>query len=355
MKKKILSILQYTLFLGLGVFLVWWSVRKIDANDWEDIKTSVGNARYWLIAPVFVTLLLSHLSRAIRWKILMEPLGYKTRISNTYFAVLIGYLANLAVPRLGEILKCTILARYEKVPADKLIGTIVAERAFDVVCLVIVITLAVVLQFDVIGEYVGNILGSFVKSKTGDLTLSKILIPLLALVVIIVLIIFLLRKFAHISFIQKIKKVFSGIWSGITSVRYLKNKGWFLFHSVFIWAMYLLSVQLGMYALKETEIFGLKESLSVLSTGSIALIIPTPGGIGFYPIFVQQTMVLYGVKENIGFAFGGIMWSVQFFQMLLSGFVALILLPYFNKKTSYETNGSNSAKDLHTPGTSKTS
>ena len=336
MNKKILSLLQYIFFLGLGVFLVWWSVRKIEAKDWEDIKNSVINAKYWLVIPVIASLLLSHFSRAIRWRILMQPLGYNTRISNTYLAILIGYMANLAVPRLGEILKCTILARYEKVPADKLIGTIVAERAFDVICLVVVIAATVLLQFDVIGGYINELLGSAIESKTKQLTPRKLIVIIAIILAIIGLAWFFFKRFSHTSFIQKIKKILRGIWDGLISVRYLKNKGWFIFHTVFIWLMYLLSVQLGMFALKETQGFGIKESLSVLSTGSIALVIPTPGGIGFYPVFVQQTMVLYGVKESIGFAFGGLLWSVQFFQMLLSGFVALILLPYFNKKPAYE-------------------
>src|SRR4029453_1970018 len=119
-------------------------------KGWEDIKDAFRNANYLLIIPVMITLLLSHYSRALRWKILMEPMGYKPRVFNTSRAVLIGYMANLAVPRLGEVLKCTILARYEKVPADKLVGTIVAERAFDVVCLMIVFGLTLVFQYDVI-------------------------------------------------------------------------------------------------------------------------------------------------------------------------------------------------------------
>jgi glycosyltransferase 2 family protein len=154
--------------------------------------------------------------------------------------------------------------------------------------------------------------------------------------VIIALSWFILRKLGHLSFIQKIKKVLSGVWAGVISVRYLKNKKWFLIHSVFIWVMFLLSVQIGLWGLQETAGYGLKEALAVLSTGSIAMIIPTPGGIGVYPIFVQQTMVVYGLKESLGFAFGSLMWGVQFFQMLFSGFIALILLPYLNKKTGYE-------------------
>jgi uncharacterized protein (TIRG00374 family) len=336
MKKRLQSLLQYIFFLGFGVFLVWWSLRKIDSTDWADIKKSFESANYWLILPVIVTLLLSHLSRAMRWKILMEPLGYKPKLSNTYMAVLIGYMANLALPRLGEVLKCTILARYEKVPADKLIGTIVAERAFDVICLVIIIAITVVVQFDLIGEYISTLLGSILNSKTSSFSLAKVLLVTGILLVVIGSTWLIFKKLAHIGFIKKTKLVLKGVWAGVISVRYLKNKKWFIFHSIFIWVMFLLSVQIGLWALNETSGYSIKVALSVLTTGSLAMIIPTPGGIGVYPIFVQQTMLLYGLKESIGFAFGSLMWGVQFFQMLLSGFVALLVLPYLNKKPRYE-------------------
>ena len=336
MKKKLLGLIKYAFFLGLGIFLVWWSLRKIDSNDWNDIKKSFENADYWLIIPVICTLLLSHLSRAMRWKILMEPLGYNPKLSNTYMAVLIGYMANLALPRLGEVLKCTILARYEKVPADKLIGTIVAERAFDVICLMIVIAITVLIQADIIGEYVSTLLSSIVKSKTSSFSSGRIIIFAGAVIFLVFAIWFIFKKFAHLDLIKKIKIVLAGIWSGVISVRYLKKKKWFIFHSIFIWVMFLLSVQIGMWGLKETAGYGIPEALSVLSIGSLAMIIPTPGGIGIYPIFVQQTMLLYGLRESIGFAFGSLMWGVQFFQMLFSGFVAIILLPYLNKKPANE-------------------
>ncbi|RYG01787.1 MAG: flippase-like domain-containing protein [Chitinophagaceae bacterium] len=336
MKKKLLSLLQYVFFLGLGVFLVFWSLRKISPSDWTDIRNSFEGANYWLVVPVMITLLLSHLSRAMRWKILMEPLGYRTRLSNTYMAVLIGYMANLAVPRLGEVLKCTILARYEKVPADKLLGTIVAERAFDVICLLIIIAITVVIQFDIIGEYISGLLNSIVASKTSSLSAGRIAIAVGVLVLIVGGTWWLYKKFSHLPFIQKISKVVAGVWAGVISVRHLKKRKWFVFHSIFIWVMFLLSIQIGMWGLKETSGFGLPVSLSVLSTGSLAMIIPTPGGIGVYPIFVQQTMLLYGLKPSLGLAFGSLMWAVQFFQQVLSGFVALLLLPYLNKKSSNE-------------------
>ncbi len=332
MNKKILGVLQYLFFLALGIFLLWWSLRKVDDKGWLDIKNSFLNARYLVIIPIVVALLASHYSRALRWKILMEPMGYNPRISNTFLAVLIGYMANLAVPRLGEILKCTILARYEKVPADKLVGTIVAERAFDVVCLMIIIAAAFFTQTDIIGEYFSTVLRDAFGSKTGGISLQRLLVSLSVLVIVFSIFIFLLRKFAHVSFIQKTKSIIRGVWQGIISVKNVKKKGPFIFHTIFIWAMYLLSVRLGFMAMQETSIFAWKPSLSVLSSGSLAMIMPSPGGLGFYPVFVQKTMELYGLKDTIGFAFGALMWGAQFFQMLLSGFVALLLFPFLNKQ-----------------------
>jgi uncharacterized protein (TIRG00374 family) len=311
---------------------VWWSVRKITDKGWEDIKNAFRDANYLLIIPVMITLLLSHYSRALRWKILMEPMGYKPRVANVYMSVLIGYMANLAVPRLGEVLKCTILARYEKIPADKLVGTIVAERAFDVLCLVLVILITFFTQADLIGGYLNETLNTIVQSKTSSLSTSKIIILAGILLLGLTAVIVVFKKFSHIRFIQKIKTIFEGIWHGITSVRYLKNKGWFIFHTIFIWSMYLLSVQIGFWAMKETAVYTIPNALSVLTMGSLAMIVPAPGGgIGVYAWFVQNTMLIYGLKETIGFAFGQLMWSVQFFFSLISGFIALSLLPYLNK------------------------
>jgi len=337
MNKKILSVVQYLLFLGLSIFLVWWSVRKISDKGWEDIRNAFRNANYLLVIPVMITLLLAHYSRALRWKILMEPMGYTPRIFNTYMAVLIGYMANLAVPRLGEVLKCTILARYEKVPADKLVGTIVAERAFDVLCLVLVIVTTLLTQADLIGGYIRESLNEILQSKAGAFSPARIIILLAILLIVIVAVVIVFKRFRHIAFIQKIKTIFEGIWHGITSVRYLKNKGWFVFHTIFIWSMYLLSVQIGFWAMRETAGYGIPQSLSVLTMGSLAMIVPAPGGgLGVYPLFVEKTMLVYNLKDTLGFAFGQLMWSVQFFFSLISGAVALSLLPYFNKRRANE-------------------
>src|SRR5688572_5148161 len=141
MKKSFLTIIQYLFFISLGVFFVWLSVKDIEYAQWLQIKDSIRRARHWIVVPVIIMLLVSHYSRALRWKILMEPLGYKPSTFNTFATVMIGYLVNAGVPRLGEVVKCTLLSRYEKIRADKLIGTIVMERAVDVVCLLIVFVL----------------------------------------------------------------------------------------------------------------------------------------------------------------------------------------------------------------------
>ncbi|MEY3874544.1 MAG: hypothetical protein RL363_1265, partial [Bacteroidota bacterium] len=142
--------LKIAFFFFIGILLIWWSLHQIPPQEWEKFTQALAKSKLLLFIPVFFILALSHFFRALRWRLIMEPLGYKPSIVNTYLAVLIGYLANLAVPRLGEVLKCTLLAKYEKVPAEKIVGTIVAERAFDVISLGIIFLLALTLQFNVI-------------------------------------------------------------------------------------------------------------------------------------------------------------------------------------------------------------
>lgn len=337
MNKKILSFLQYFLFLGLGIFLVWWSIGKISEKDWIEIKSAIKNADYWLVIPVIAILLLSHLSRAIRWKILMEPLGFRPSVLNTYLSVLIGYLANLAIPRLGEVLKCTFLSKYEHVPADKLVGTIVAERAFDLICLVIVLTITVFSQLDIIGSFASETLRGIVTDKSGNFNFVKLSFTIGIPVILLLVIRYFLHRFAHVSIIKKIKAILRGIWLGLTSVRLVQHKGLFFFHTALIWICYLFSIRIGLMALDQTKMYGLKASFSVLTMGSVGMI-ATQGGIGAYPLLVQETMMLYGLTENIAKAFGWLLWLVQFFMVLVFGFLSLSLLPVINKK-KHEKSG----------------
>jgi hypothetical protein len=258
-------------------------------------------------------------------------MGYNPSIANTFLAVLVGYLANLAVPRLGEVLKCTFLSKYEKVPADKLVGTIVAERAFDLVCLTVVFSITFFSQIDIIGDYASETLHKTFTNKSNGINTTSLIISLTALAVLVISVRWFFKKFAHISIVQKIKEIIQNIWHGLTSIRYIKNKGWFIFHTVLIWALYLVSIRMGLYAMKETSVYGIKESFSILSMGSIGMI-GTQGGIGLYPVLVQKTMMLYGLGENMAKAFGWLLWLVQFFMVLIFGSISLLLLPAVNRK-----------------------
>ncbi|RPD51200.1 lysylphosphatidylglycerol synthase transmembrane domain-containing protein [Paracnuella aquatica] len=325
------TVLQYLFFLGLGLFFVWLTIKDINQQQWTAIKYAVANARHWVAVPVVAMLLISHYSRAMRWKILMEPLGYKPSNFNTFAAVMIGYLVNAGVPRLGEVVKCTLLARYEKVRADKLVGTIVVERAVDVVCLLIIFVLALLFEGHLIGDYVANLFANFFRNRSGDFSFTKIGIVLVIVIGGIALASFVLRRFGHIDAVGKIKNILTGIANGLNSIRLVKQKGLFLFHTVLIWAMYLASTTVGIYALRETAHLGIGSGLTTLGIGSIAMII-TPGGIGAYPFLVEKLMELYGVARETGIALGWLLWVAQTVIIILGGLLCFALLTFFNKR-----------------------
>ena len=341
MHKRLFSILQFCIFFGLGVFLVWWSINKMDDKSWEDCKTAMKSARYLLLIPVFLIMLLSHISRAIRWKILMAPMGYNPRFINTFCAVMVGYLANLAFPRLGEVLKCTILGKYEKVPPDKLIGTILVERAVDVVSLIIVFFIAVISQADIIGAYAKQTINDKFLTGTKEYFFIKLLILFAVIIFIYFLLKFLFRRFGHTVLINKIRNIITGIGIGLSTIKILKNKWAFIFHSVLIWSCYAAGTYIGFFAIKETSMLPFAAAFPVLAFASIGMIL-TPGGIGAYPLFIMQVMALYNIEEGFGFANGTIQWAAQFLIILFVGFIALLILPIYNKKNKHAEHTINS-------------
>lgn len=331
MKKPLITLLQYLFFLGLGVLFVWLSVRKINHEQWLQIKASLQRARLYLILPVCATLLLSHYSRAMRWRILMEPMGYRPSKFNTFAAVMIGYLVNAGVPRLGEVVKCTLLARYEKVRADRLVGTIVMERAVDVVCLVVAFVLALLFQGHIIGDYVSSLFGDFFRDKAGQTSFAKILLYGGALLFILLAFFFVLKRFGHVDAVSKVKNIVTGILHGLQSIRFIRQKGWFLFHTIAIWLLYFISTTIGIFALQETAPLGLGGGLTTLAVGSVGMVL-TPGGIGAYPLLVSKLIGLYGLDEaTTGNALGWLLWTVQTLIIVLGGVLFIVLFSYHNK------------------------
>jgi len=330
MKKKLSNVIKYSIFLGIGIFLVWWSMHQIPDSEWDKFKQSLVHARYWMILPVFLILTSAHLVRALRWKILMEPMGYQPSVANTFFAVMIGYLANMAVPRLGEVLKCTLIARYEKVPAEKIVGTIVAERAFDVVCLGLLFILALILQFDVITDSFQQVKTSPLLQKHAGNNHIRFIILAVAGIIVAAVVIWMLITKRWKSFLLTIKKIGLGIWEGLISARKLKHKWTFAFYSLAIWALYTAGTWLGLYATQGTGL-GIKEAVSCLALASIGMIL-TPGGIGAYALLIAIVLEENGVDYTLGLANGTLQWFCQFIIVLTVGLLSAGLLPWYNKK-----------------------
>lgn len=331
MKRKLFSVLKYSLFLGLGIFLVWWSIHKMDDKNWADCKEALKSARYILFVPVFFIITASHLSRAMRWKILMKPMGYNPKLLNTFFAVMIGYLANLAIPRLGEVLKCTILGKYEKVPADKLVGTILVERVMDVLCLVTVFIIALISEADVIGDFASTTLQQNFFSGGAKSVVIKFSIITGSIILLYFIFKYIFRVFGQYLIIKRIKQVFTGVSTGISSIKNLQNKWTFIFHTIFIWSCYIGGTYLGFFATRGTDHLPFASVFPVLAFASIGMII-TPGGIGAYPHFIMQVMLLYNIEQGLGYANGTLQWVAQSLIILVVGFICLLILPYYNRK-----------------------
>jgi uncharacterized membrane protein YbhN (UPF0104 family) len=323
------KLLKIGFFFLLGIALIWWSLHQIPAEEWTKFTLALKDSKLWIVFPVFIILGLSHFLRALRWRLIMEPLGYKPSIGNTYLAVLIGYLANLAVPRLGEVLKCTLLAKYEKVPAEKIVGTIVAERAFDVISLGLVFLMALGLQFNVIEAGWNQLKSQTAAKNTLPQDQDWTLYILIGIVLIILALFFMLRKRLP-KMIASVKQIITGIWEGVISATKLKQHNLFFLYSFGIWFLYLLATYVGLHATPGTE-SSFATAISCLAYASIGMIL-TPGGIGAYAYFMAKVLELNGVDYTLGLANGTLQWFSQFLIVIVLGGLSLILLPLINKQ-----------------------
>jgi uncharacterized protein (TIRG00374 family) len=331
MKKILLLLLQYFIFLGLGIFLIWFTTKNLTPDEINNMKTALKNARYIWILPVVIILLSSHYSRALRWKILMKPLGIVPSTTNTFFSVMIGYFFNLLVPRLGEVMKCTLLAKYEKAPVDKLIGTMVAERAIDLLTLFLIIFITLITQFNTIGGFTLDLFHTFLMGKSGHFDGTKIIFVITFIGVMIIVLRLIFFRFAEVKIMKVLTSTLKRVIEGVTSIKNVENKPAFIFHSIYIWTMYLMSLRIGFYAMETVAHLDISPAFSILSIGSLAMIV-TQGGIGAYQLSVQKCLELYGILNTDGLAFGWLLWLAQTLLMLITGIICLILMPLYNSK-----------------------
>lgn len=325
MKKTILTIFQYLLFLGLGIWIIYQMLHQLTDQQKTDLANAIRNANAWYLLPVFVIGFLSHLFRAMRWRYLLETVDLKPSLTNTTFAVLIGYIANLALPRAGEVAKCTVLARYEKMPAHKMIGTIVAERAFDMVSLLVIAVAAFGLQMEFVSTYVASKMGALGEKFQNSKTILMVLAAGAALSIPVAVILY--RRYKD----TKVGMFVTELMRGVLSIIHMKKRWAFLGYTVLIWGMYLLQLWVGFMCLPETAGLSLVVALVVLVYGSIGMIV-TPGGIGLYTLLVAQMLVAYGVTEVPAQAFGWIAWVAQTAVIIVLGLVSLIAIQPYNRK-----------------------
>jgi glycosyltransferase 2 family protein len=337
MNKRLIYILQYIFFLGGGIFLVWWQLKGMTAEQKTQFINALRSANYWLIIPIIFMSLLSHLSRSYRWKLLLEPLDYYPKIKNVFAVTMVGYLANSAIPRLGEILKCTFLAKYEHIKVDKLVGSILIERTFDILCFIAFIGITVLIQINRIGGFIKEKIQSF-GENTGIPIFAKGLIIFGIILMVYFVLKILVNKYPANKTIFTINNFFKGIGQGFTAIRNLKKRNLFIAHTLFIWAMYLLQIYVGFKAMEHTAGLDLRAACSVLVLATFSMIL-TPNGIGLFPIFIMQTLILYGINSDYGMAFGWLIWGVSTCIILIVGFICLLLLPYINKTKNENDTG----------------
>ena len=315
MNKKTKKTLTIVIPLLLAVFFGWYTFSRIPISD---IIPYFKSANYNWIALGVVCGFLSHLSRAYRWKYMIEPMGYTLRFPNSVMAVFITYLANYGIPRSGEVLRAAVLTNYENVPFEKSFGTIIAERMADLVVIFGIIAITLFLQFD----FIYNILlKSFQPAKL-------IVGGLIAVGLFAMLFIYIKKSKSKIAL--KIKQFLSGLIEGILSIFKMKHKWAFIFHTLFIWGMYIFMFYITTFALPELDNISIGAILIAFIAASFS-IAATNGGIFVYPLAVQAAFSLFGISETIGNAFGWIMWSSQTLMLIVLGVLSFAFLPVYNR------------------------
>jgi uncharacterized protein (TIRG00374 family) len=333
-KKTIFSALKIILFLSIGVFFIWFFLKDLTPSQKDEIIESFKTANYWWLVLSLVFGLLSHVLRTLRWQMLIEPIGYKTKFWNTFFAVMIGYFANLALPRLGEVTRCGILTKYDKVPFNKSFGTVVTERILDLIMFFILFFVNLYIQYDLLYKYVQENFFSKFSEKFSSLGNGSFIFILTAIAVFIIVMFFVFRKkLAKSKLFNKVKNILLGFWQGLKSLTQIKKPFLFIFYTLAIWFCYLMMVYVCFFSISATGHLGIEPAFSALLFGTIGIMV-VQGGIGIYPFIIAGALTLYNVSETSGYALGWIAWSSQEFAIILSGIVSLILLPIINNNSN---------------------
>ena len=327
-KKQIIKALKIIIPILFGAFLIWITYKNTTPQEREDVVRYIREANYfWVGVSIFLGLL-SHLSRAYRWGFTLEALGYKPKFLNRFMAVMIAYFANLGIPRSGEVLRATTLTTYENVPFEKAFGTIVAERIADVIMSLVFIATALVLQYDLILTIFEQVFTLF---KNKIVTNIFALFAFSGFFLIILYVAYRVFKNPKNKFVLKIKTFLLGLKDGVLSIITMKKKWAFIAHTIFIWVMYLFMFYVIFFTIPETQNISFSAAIVSFVTGSFT-IATTNGGLGSFPLVIQETLSLFKVSTQSGLAVGWIIWGSQTLLTLVAGTFSFFYLPIFNNK-----------------------
>ena len=319
MIKRIKKYFKIFLPISVGVFCIYFSFKNINFSDFSKYFFEINYT--WVVIGISLGAL-SHLSRSYRWKYLIEPMGYKLGFINSVLSVFSAYLINYTIPRAGDLARATMISKYEKIPLEKTLGTIVAERTVDVVCILVIICIGLIIEFQKISEK----LIFLIEGKE----LSIIFVYLGSLILILFISYLLLKRSKYY---KSILNFFSGILEGLTAIFKMKNRNLFIFHSIFIWLMYILmfwATSKAFIELHDVTFFQLMISFT-LSALSIMF---SNGGIGIYPLAVEESLGWYGIQSTTGLAFGWVSWLSQTMMIVIFGGLSLFILPFINRNNS---------------------
>ena len=325
------NIIKYTLFLALATGLIWFAFKDI---PFTDLIAQFQKADYkWVFFVVLLTFV-AHGSRAYRWCMLMEPLGYKPSFYHAYLAVWTGYFANYIIPRMGEVTRCGTLQKTDDVPFEKSFGTVVAERVFDVITLLVLIGINFILEFDRLSTFFTDLFSSKLQGGGGGILKWILLAVILLGGGILSYFIFnkqAREKLLAMPLIKKLWEFGLGLMDGLLSIRKLKSPAWFIFHTVLIWVMYYFMSYLLFFAVPETSNLSWLAGLTMLVVGAIGMTAPTQGGIGSYHLLVGSVMVLYGLTQKDGILLATFTHATQMLTTLIFGAIAFLLVLFAQK------------------------
>jgi len=328
LKLKLFKLLQFLAFLGLGLVLFWLIYKDQDIDRIKSIlKNDVNYTWIWVSVILGI---LSHISRAMRWSLMIEPLGRKPGLLNTFLSVMIGYLMNLVIPRMGEISRCGILARYEKISFTRLVGTVVTERIIDILMMLLLTALVIITQFGALLEFLEN--NPDIKGKLSGLALSP---WFFAGAVLLFVLLFLSRnKIRKSAFFSRIRQTVLKFGEGLKTIKDMRNKRAFIFHTLFIWLMYFLMLYVSFFAFDFTSHLSVPAGLTTFVLGSYGMVAPVQGGIGAWHFMVIQSLFVYGIAKPDAVVFAFLAHSTMTSMLIIIGLISLVVLPFINRRTA---------------------